>query len=79
VSGPAGPRPALQPRQIDFLVDLNPDCSLAGIPTARTVEEPGHGKLTIRMWSAIGVFLRDRPRRACHCLWVLSAVVPLVR
>jgi hypothetical protein len=40
---------------------------LAGIPTARTVEEPGHCKLTITTWSAISVFLHDHPRRVCHC------------
>jgi hypothetical protein len=51
---------------VDFLYALNPDCSSVGVAGVRTVEAPGHGKVTIREGSGYSSFAQDNPRQACN-------------
>jgi hypothetical protein len=53
-------------RQVDFLYNLNPDCSSIVIAAVRTIEEPQHGKLTVRKGSGFSNYQKDDPREACN-------------
>jgi TPR repeat protein len=53
-------------RQVDFLYNLNPDCSSIVIAAVRTIEEPQHGKLTVRKGSGFTNYPKDNPREACN-------------
>ena len=54
-----------RPLQVDFVTALNPDCSLVGVTSVRTIEEPRHGKLTVEKGWGFANYPQDNPRAAC--------------
>jgi len=53
-------------REVDFLYNLNPDCSSIVIAAVRTLEEPQHGKLTVRKGSGFTNYPKDDLHAACN-------------
>jgi len=57
---------AEQKSRLDFLFDLAPDCSSAGKPEVRVLEQPQHGTLVIENGQAFTDFPPDDRRAACN-------------
>jgi hypothetical protein len=57
---------AEQKSRLDFLYDLAPDCSSAGKPVVRVLEQPRHGTLSIENGEAFTDFPQDDQRAACN-------------
>jgi hypothetical protein len=57
---------AEQKSRLDFLYDLAPDCSPAGKPVVRILEQPQHGTLSIENGQAFTDFPQDDQRAACN-------------
>ena len=57
---------AAQKSRLDFLFDLAPDCSSAGKPVVRVLEQPQHGTLAIENGQAFTDFAPDDRRAACN-------------
>jgi hypothetical protein len=57
---------AAQKSRLDFLFDLAPDCSSAGKPVVRVLEQPQHGTLAIENGQAFTDFAQDDRRAACN-------------
>ena len=57
---------AEQRSRLDFLFDLAPDCSSAGKPVVRVLEQPQHGTLAIENGQAFTDFPQDDRRAACN-------------
>jgi hypothetical protein len=62
----ARPAAAEQKSRLDFLFDLAPDCSSAGKPVVRVLEQPQHGTLSIENGQAFTDFPQDDRRAACN-------------
>jgi hypothetical protein len=57
---------AAQRSRLDFLYDVAPDCSSAGKPVVRVLEQPQHGTLSIENGQAFTDFPQDDRRAACN-------------
>jgi hypothetical protein len=57
---------AEQKSRLDFLYDLQPDCSSAGKLVVRILEQPQHGTLSIENGQALTDFPQDDRRAACN-------------
>ena len=57
---------AEQKSRLDFLYDLQPDCSSAGKLEVRILEQPRHGTLSIENGRALTDFPQDDRRAACN-------------
>lgn len=57
---------AEQRSRLDFLFDLAPDCSSAGKPVVRVLEQPQHGTLAIENGQAFTDFPQDDQRATCN-------------
>jgi hypothetical protein len=57
---------AAQKSRLDFLYDVAPDCSSAGKPVVRVLEQPQHGTLSIENGQAFTDFPQDDRRVACN-------------
>ncbi len=57
---------AEQKSRLDFLYDLQPDCSSAGKLVVRVIEQPHHGTLAIENGQAFTEFPQDDRRAACN-------------
>lgn len=57
---------AEQKSRLDFLYDLQPDCSSAGKLEVRVLEQPRHGTLSIENGQALTDFPQDDRRAACN-------------
>jgi hypothetical protein len=55
-----------KPLQLAFLYDMNPDCSVIGVPTVRIVEQPKSGKATIENGTGFPAFPASNPRSKCN-------------
>jgi Domain of Unknown Function with PDB structure (DUF3857)/Transglutaminase-like superfamily len=83
-SNPAAPAPILelsrvavagQQLRVAFLYDLNPDCSLIGIPTVRIVEEPKSGLVKVDKDAGFPGFPANNPRFKCNSARTDGAVI----
>jgi hypothetical protein len=52
--------------QVAFLYDINPDCSVIGVPTVRIVEQPKSGKAAIENGTGFPAFPANNPRSKCN-------------
>jgi hypothetical protein len=57
---------ANQPLRVAFLDELNPDCSIVGIPAVRVLEQPKSGKLNIEKGSGFSSFPTTNARFKCN-------------
>ncbi len=57
---------AEQKSRLDFLYDLQPDCSSAGKLVVRVLEQPQHGTLSVENGQALTDFPQDDQRAACN-------------
>ena len=57
---------AEQRSRLDFFYDVAPDCSSAGKPVVRVLEQPRHGALAIENGEAFTDFPPDDQRAACN-------------
>jgi hypothetical protein len=57
---------AAQKSRLDFFYDLAPDCSSAGKPVVRVLEQPQHGTLSIENGQAFTDFPQGDRRAACN-------------
>jgi hypothetical protein len=57
---------ANQPLRVAFLDELNPDCSIVGIPAVRILEQPKSGKLNIEKGSGFSSFPTTNARFKCN-------------
>jgi hypothetical protein len=57
---------AEQRSRLDFFYDVAPDCSSAGKPVVRVLEQPRHGTLSIENGEAFTDFPQDDQRAACN-------------
>jgi hypothetical protein len=57
---------AEQRSRLDFFYDVAPDCSSAGKPVVRVLEQPRHGTLAIENGEAFTDFPQDDQRAACN-------------
>jgi hypothetical protein len=55
-----------QPLRVGFFYDLNPDCSLVGIPSVRILEQPKSGKVTVENGTGFPAFPASNIRYACN-------------
>jgi hypothetical protein len=58
--------PIDQKRRIDFLSVINPDCSVAGMPIVRVVDEPRNGKLALEKDAGFSNYLATDQRYECN-------------
>jgi hypothetical protein len=52
--------------EVAFLYDINPDCSVIGVPTVRIVEQPKSGKVTIQNGTGFPAFPSSNSRFKCN-------------
>ena len=57
---------ANQPLQVAYVDELNPDCSIVGIPAVRILEQPKSGKLDIEKGSGFSHFPTTNTRFKCN-------------
>jgi hypothetical protein len=55
-----------QQLQVAFMYDLNPDCSLIGVPTVRISEQPKSGKATVEKTTGFPAFPSSNSRFKCN-------------
>jgi hypothetical protein len=55
-----------QKLRVDFLADIQPDCSSAGQTTVRILDQPQHGTVTIEEGQGFTVFPENHPSSACN-------------
>jgi hypothetical protein len=55
-----------QPLRVAFLYDVNPDCSVIGMPTVRVVEQPKSGKVTVENGTGFPGFPANNVRSKCN-------------
>ncbi len=55
-----------KPLQVAFLYDINPDCSVIGVPTVRIVEQPKSGKVTVENGTGFPAFPASNSRSKCN-------------
>lgn len=67
-----------QQLQVDFLYDLNPDCSPIGVPAVRIVGPPKNGRLVIENGPGFPKFGETNPRFKCNDQRVGGSVVSYI-
>jgi hypothetical protein len=55
-----------KPLEVAFLYDINPDCSVIGVPTVRIVEKPKSGQVTIENGTGFPAFPSTNSRSKCN-------------
>jgi hypothetical protein len=55
-----------QEMRIGFLASIDPDCAPKPVASARIVEGPEHGEVTVREDTGFTNFAKDNPRSACN-------------
>ena len=67
-----------QPLRVAFLYDLNPDCSLIGVPTVRILEPPKSGQVTVEKGAGFPAFPAKNLRSKCNADRTDGAVMTYV-
>jgi hypothetical protein len=49
-----------------FLYDINPDCTVIGIPAVRVLEQPKSGKVTVENGTGFPTFPANNVRSKCN-------------
>jgi hypothetical protein len=55
-----------QQLQVAFLYDMNPDCSVIGMPTVHIMEQPQSGKVTVENGTGFPTFPASNTRFKCN-------------
>jgi hypothetical protein len=67
-----------QPLRVAFLYDLNPDCSLIGVPTVRILEPPKSGQVTVEKGAGFTNSPANNLRSKCNADRTDGAVMTYV-